>query len=159
MDKEKIIEENKKLVERYPFLIVRNRFTMEIVDGYDFSFTELDALPHGWSIAFGMRMLEELRTILEKADYVEKYRITQIKEKYGFLHWYDCGVPRSIGDEYNQWQNKYVKLSKETCIRCGEKAEYVSLGWISPYCCTCKKELENKICFVTLDEFQNGDWL
>ena len=82
MDKEKIIEENKKLVERYPFLIVRNRFTMEIVDGYDFSLTELDALPHGWSIAFGMRMLEELRTILEKADYVEKYRITQIKEKY-----------------------------------------------------------------------------
>ena len=37
---EKIIAENKRLVEEYPFLIPRNLFTDEIPDNYDYTYTE-----------------------------------------------------------------------------------------------------------------------
>ena len=44
MDTMKVIriEENKKLCKEFPFLIPRNRWTGEIPDDYDYTYTELD---------------------------------------------------------------------------------------------------------------------
>lgn len=38
---------NKELVEEFPFLLPRNRFTGEVPKDYDYSYTELDAMPEG----------------------------------------------------------------------------------------------------------------
>ena len=93
------VEENRKLVERSPFLLPRNYMNDQVEVGYDYSWTELDSLPDGWRIAFGSDMLEELREILIKGDYLDEYRILQIKEKFGSLRWYDNSFPLKIADE------------------------------------------------------------
>ena len=50
------IESNHKLIERFPFLIPRNRWTGKVPEDYDYSYTELDSMPDGWRKAFGEQM-------------------------------------------------------------------------------------------------------
>ena len=70
---------NKELIEKYPWLQIRNVWTNEKLDD---EFTWLDDLPEGWRKAFGLQMVEELDQILRKANYQDKYKIAQIKEKW-----------------------------------------------------------------------------
>lgn len=134
------IQSNKELIKKYPFLLPRNVWSGKPVEDFDFHYTELDSLPFGWKKAFGLQMVDELNEILKKGDYVELYRITDIKEKFGSLRWYDFGVPNTIFDEYNEWLNKYEKLSMDTCIECGKPSEYETKGWINFLCRDCAKK-------------------
>lgn len=106
--------------------------------------TELDAMPTGWRKAFGIQMCKDLKKVLKKHNYLYKYRIIQIKEKFGELRWYSCGSPR--GCEYPVIE-KYEELSGRTCISCGSPAKYITRGWISPYCesCVSKNETYDEI--------------
>ena len=90
-------------------------------------------------------MWDELKAILEKADYVDKFRFVQIKEKYGALRLYYEGVPEKIYDEIEEWEAKYDRLSEKTCIHCGKPVKYMSIGWISPWCEDCAKEINDTI--------------
>jgi hypothetical protein len=143
-------KENKRLCERYPFLIPRSWWTDEVLWEnknswyycHPYCITELDrGFPKGWYKAFGKDFLEELRAVLIKGDYLDKYRVVQIKEKYGSLRWYDNGVPAGIYDEVLDIISKYEELSERTCICCGRPATKISRGWISPYCDNCAMEL------------------
>lgn len=134
-----VIEENKKLCERYPFLIPRS-WTGEPIKDYAYEWTYLDDIPEGWKKAFGVQMCEELRNILIEADYLDKYQLAQVKEKFGCLRWYDNGYPESIDDKYNAWLTKYEALSRETCICCGKPGKMRHDGWISPWCDECYRE-------------------
>ena len=98
------------------------------------TYTELDAMPDGWRKAFGIPMCKEIKNELKKYNYLYKYRIMQIKEKFGTLRWYDNGSPN--GRVY-EIINKYEDISYHTCIVCGEPATKISKGWISPYCDNC----------------------
>jgi len=104
----------------------------EIIDRILFipTYTELDALEPGWYKAFGIQLCKELRTQLIKDHYLFKYRITQIKEKWGYLHWYDCGGSK----ELHAILEKYEDISYKTCIVCGKPATKLTGGWICPYC-------------------------
>lgn len=97
------------------------------------TFTELDAMETGWKNAFGIQMCKEIKVALKKNNCLRKYRITQIKEKYGSLRWYDAGAPKEVYEIIS----KYEQISAKTCIICGKPAEYISKGWISPYCGNC----------------------
>ena len=153
LDAEETKRKNRELCEKYPFLIPSNRWSgMRITEAegggfwpgdpeeipeYDYEFTELDDMPDGWRIAYGEQMCEELKNELleaggEKA--LNEYRITQIKEKYGGLRWYDSGCTERWHKEILP---KYAKLCQRTCIRCGKPAAYISTGWISPWCEDC----------------------
>ena len=137
----------KELKERYPFLIPRYRLTDEICEkrpcddaAWYENWTELDDMPDGWRRAFGEQMCEEIREALLKdggEQALSDYRITQIKEKFGFLHWYD----RNGNDDVQQIIRKYEDISEKTCIRCGKPATKISKGWISPFCDDCADEL------------------
>lgn len=94
------------------------------------TFTELDAMPSGWRKAFGIQMCKEIKAALKKNHYLYKYRIMQIKEKFGALRWYDDGAPSEVYDIIN----KYEDISYKTCIVCGKPATKLAGGWISPYC-------------------------
>lgn len=96
--------------------------------------TELDAMPEGWRKSFGIKMCKEIKQELKKHNYLYKYRITQIKEKFGSLRWYDAGSPKGC---INKIIDKYESISRYTCINCGAKAKYISKGWVSPYCENC----------------------
>ena len=126
------------MIKEFPFLLPRNRWTDAIGSDYDYSYNELWAMPDGWAIAFGYEMLCELRDALIEADYLDKYRITQIKEKWGGLRWYDFGAPEGA---FNVIE-KYGKLSYEICIYCGEPATHETYGWINYVCEKCLNEHE-----------------
>lgn len=142
-------EQNLELVQKFPFLLPRNRFTGEVVKDYDYEYTELDDMDDGWRYAFGEQMCQEIKDALVEEGCLDQYRIMQIKEKFGGLRWYDNGAPKKV-DEIIA---KYSALSEKTCVRCGEPATKESAGWISPYCNKCADELEKKgIRFVKLGE-------
>ena len=75
------------LINKYPFLMPKhwNCDTMqyEVDEDYDYIFTKLDEMPDGWKKAFGEMMCEEIKQELVRCNYLDKYMITQIKEKYG----------------------------------------------------------------------------
>lgn len=121
-----IIEHNKKLIEEYPFL--------KIDDNCDtIDYTWLDYMPIGWRIAFGEQLCKEIKEELLKHNELDSYKIIQIKEKFGGLRWYDnSGLP---GMQFII--AKYEALSEKTCINCGKPANWISKGWISPYCDDC----------------------
>ena len=98
------------------------------------SYTELDDMPDGWRKAFGIQMCKEIKNELKKYNYLYKYRIMQIKEKFGTLRWYDNGSPNGC---VNPIIIKYENISGRTCIVCGKPATKISKGWISPYCDQC----------------------
>ena len=100
-------------------------------------YTELDALDKGWRKAFGIRICKDIkRSLLREGGRkrLKEYRIMQIKEKYGFLHWYDANGNIEIMREIIP---KYEELSYHTCINCGKPATKRSTGWICPYCDDC----------------------
>jgi len=148
---ERTKEENKALCECYPFLIPWNRWSgkriTEAQDGgywpgkpddvpeYDYEYTEADEMPDGWWIAFGEQMCEEIRDALIEDGDLDRYRVVQIKEKYGALCWYDNGV--KINSRVHDIIRKYENISAYTCIVCGKPATKITLGWISPFCDDC----------------------
>jgi hypothetical protein len=127
------VELNKKMVEEFPFLLPKNRFSGEVSEDYDYTYTELDALEYGWKKAFGYDLLCELRDALVKANYLQDYFIAQIKEKYGTLRWYDFGAP----EEAYKILRKYENLSAQYCYICGNPVAYETSGWINYVCEDC----------------------
>ena len=110
------------LVNKYPFLIPkywnRDSMTYEADKDYDYTLTELDAMPDGWRKAFGEMMCEEIKDELVKHNCLDEYLILDIKEKFGQLRWYDNGTP--IGCNVSQIIDKYSVLSENICIICGK---------------------------------------
>ena len=130
---------NKKLIERYPFLVPRDWETGEIADNYDNSYTMLDEMPDGWRLAFGTEMLEELREILVRHNILHNYIVQQIKEKFGALRWYGKGVSAETFEEHKAWLDKYSMESAYTCIGCGKPATRITTDYILPFCEECVK--------------------
>lgn len=100
------------------------------------TYNELDAMDEGWMRAFGIDICKDVRKCLIKNGGFKllfKYRITQIKEKFGGLRWYDAGCPRELYDVIGKYEN----ISFHTCICCGKPAKYITSGWICPYCEDC----------------------
>lgn len=134
---------NKSLIEKYPWLIPRSRRTGKVTDHYDYTWTELDAMPKGWREAFGELLCKEIQEELEKYDFVEKYMIIQIKEKDAELRWYDDGYPS--GSKLHDIISNYSALSSYICIRCGKlDVPCVGNGWIVPMCENCFKKTSVK---------------
>lgn len=147
---EALKEYNRKLTERYPFLIPWNRFSGKLIttdeDGYwpgspearpeyDFERTELDAMPDGWRIAFGEQMCEELREELLRTGELETFRIVELKEKYGSMRLYPTTTKRD--SKVHEIILKYEKLSEEICLHCGKPVRWETGGWITFICDEC----------------------
>ena len=121
-------------IEKYPLQIIH----------FPTYYTELDSMDKGWKDAFGMNFCKDLRKVLIRTGGYKllfRFRILQIKEKYGRLEVYCIGY----NDEINKVISKYSKLSEKTCIRCGKPATWISKGWISPYCDDCVPDKINAI--------------
>lgn len=165
---EEIKQRNRELCARYPFLIPTNRWSgkritdcaagekgfwpgnPDEIPEYDYERTELDDMPDGWRKAFGEAICQEIMDELVAHNLVDDYRITQIKEKWGFLHWYDNGCTSKIWKEIIP---KYEELSMRTCIHCGKPATKISTGWISPWCDECAKDIRDRM--VPIEEYFN----
>lgn len=121
-------------IEKYPLQIIH----------FPTYYTELDSMDKGWKDAFGMNFCKDLRKALIRTGGYKllfRFRILQIKEKYGRLEVYCMGY----NDEIDKVISKYSKLSEKTCIRCGKPATWISKGWISPYCDDCVPDKINAV--------------
>ena len=78
------IEYNKELLTEFPFLLPRNVWTGELDEDYDYSYTLLDFAPVGWKKLF-LQCCRDLAIQLTKERKLNKFRFTQIKEKYNTL--------------------------------------------------------------------------
>lgn len=127
------IEQNKSLVGRYPFLLPRNVWTDEVSKDYDYSYIRgIGEIPDGWEKLF-LQMCEDIRQPLIDADYLEKFRFSQIKEKYNSMRCYHFGAPQEVEDILS----KYEMMAGYVCTRCGKPAVYESKGYIASYCADC----------------------
>lgn len=125
-------EINKRIIERYPYLLPRNVWTDKIDDDYDYSYIRSCEIPDGWNRLF-LQLCEDIREPLIKVDYLEKFRFSQIKEKYGRLECYTFGE----SDEVHDILSKYRAMSKHVCNQCGKPAEYMTTDYILPFCSDC----------------------
>lgn len=46
-------ELNKLMIEEFPFLLPRNRWTDEVSEDFSYSYNEFSWMPRGWAAAFG----------------------------------------------------------------------------------------------------------
>lgn len=135
---------NFRLIFKYPFIYPRNVWNGK-KNSHFFGFTILDFIPRGWRKAFGLQLCEDIRKALEVMPKDERntFWIYSIKEKWGSIR-IDCSwYIKEIEDVIS----KYEKLSEVTCINCGKPAEYLTCGYILPYCkdCVPKKNKKRKI--------------
>lgn len=82
LSKQKILNKNKVLCEKYPFLVPRWGYDEKTPDDYDYSYTWLDSLPVGWR-TLAIMMCEELREELIRCNFLNEYMIIEAKEKFG----------------------------------------------------------------------------
>lgn len=131
-------KEIKELVEKYPFLLPRNVWTDKLDDDYDYSYCWFkNDIPQGWWKRWGLAYLDDLKEVLEKYDFLDKFRFLQVKEKFGGLRAYNSGAP----EEWFSHEYAWEYISKHTCVKCGEfPARLIDDGWVSPWCDDCFKK-------------------
>ena len=128
---------NEELLKEYPFLSISNSIYPEYF--YNFDDTLLDDMPSGWRKRFGLQMCADIKQALEKNNIIiELYKVFQVKEKFGELHWYDNNICEDVKDIVDT----YCFISKYVCCNCGDIHDIkLSNGWICPYCEKCREKL------------------
>ena len=127
---------NKQLIEKYPFLLPKNVFTEELPTDYDYSFTWLDLMPEPCKKNFGEQMCEEIKIVLNEEGLLEKFRIFDIKEKYGTLHLYSNFTTDKLDEVIRKYENRSMMI----CVHCGKPTKWVSKGYILFLCDECKTD-------------------
>lgn len=118
-----------------------------------YSHTWYDDISHGWQVAFGKQLSDELLKVgskfigKPKADgtpttWPDILSFTQIKQKWGWLELYASAIP-----EIDHVLEKYHFMSTFYCEECGRKSKYMSDGWVQYLCKRCfdkKKRHEHR---------------
>lgn len=132
------MENIKELIEKYQFLLPRNVWTDKLEEDYDYSYCWFkDDIPQGWWKFFGLVYLDDLKEVLEKYDFLDKFRFLQVKEKFGGLRAYNSGAP----EEWFSHEHAWEYISEHTCINCGKfPVRMRDDGWVCPWCDDCFKE-------------------
>lgn len=125
-------QRNKELIERYPYLLPRDAWTGEVIEDYDYTWIEDCELPYGWRRLF-LQMCEDIRQPLIDADYLDKFRFSQVKEKYNRMECYTLGAPEAVHDIIS----KYTMMACYVCSRCGKPATFETDGYVASYCDDC----------------------
>ena len=110
-------EQRKQLIQIYTYLEVRNVWTDEPCDNYSIH-GEFE-LPRGWLRLF-LLYCKHLREDLKKHNQLDKFKFSQIKEKYGTMRLYNLGLP----DSAHQLTSIYESFSEYICEQCGDFASY-----------------------------------
>ena len=135
------LKKNKVKYYKYKFLTWFDGKILDRLFPYP-AYTEWDNLKQypGWYKAFGQELLDEIYQQLKKEGLLYKFRIRDIKEKFGVLEIYT----NHISDGVYNIISKYRNRSWNTCIYCGKPSEVYTTGWISPYCEKCVKDFNKK---------------
>lgn len=135
---------NYELCMKYPILV-----PSEADDLYNYDYTILDSMPEGWRKAFGEDWARELQDAVNKLSEEDRaeWCILDIKEKFGWLDQTFSGY----SDDIRAVEQKYTRLSRCTCIRCGSPATKLSCGWVNPFCDMCAEEIGGYVRFIDIN--------
>ena len=133
------------LFKKYPFLNPLQNLQTKGFHLCFYTYSLLDCMPKGWNKAFGLQMAKEIKQWLKEHN-VTDYEVTDVKEKWGRLHWYDNGPSQLYGDVIA----KYEIMSLDLCVRCGKKASHVSRGYMLPFCEDCMQKEKSTRNFIEL---------
>lgn len=129
------IEQNKKLVEEFPFLKPCNIWTGKAIDNYNYEYINgIGDLPKGWERLF-LLFCKYLKKELVSYNYLEEFKFSQIKEKYGSMRLYNNGYPKE--SKISELEYIFEHLSTYVCEDCGNIAKYTTPGWITQLCQKC----------------------
>lgn len=136
---------------RYPFLAnIDDIMNDKDIEPNDFCHIELFDMPIGWCSAFGLELLEDIKTILLSygKSALNDYNILQVKEKFGTLHWYfscSCEGEPTPWNILHMLNGVYEAVSEVCCIKCGTYANVYMYngGWICPVCIDCRQTDSN----------------
>lgn len=127
-------EEEKLIVEKYPFLHIRNiDGTIDINAKFPMINPEI---PNGWYELF-FQFCDDLKEVLIEEGYLDTFYFVQIKEKYNRL---ECYSGHFETDKISQVLRKYEYLSQFVCTECGSPATKVTTGYIASICDDCWKD-------------------
>lgn len=95
-------------------------------------------MPEGWWQAFGEQMSKDIENEVKtwSQEQQKEFKIIDVKEKWGILTVYVTIET----DEIERIISRYERLSRYTCIHCGQPAMWISKGWFAPYCDNCARE-------------------
>lgn len=140
------VEQNKALIECFPFLKPRNLWTDEVPEDWSYDYLRgTYEMPQGWHRLF-LLYCKHIGRVLARADYLDRFRLCEIKEKYGTLEVYNSGYPKSIEKEMEELESSYRRISKYICQVCGKVAKYQTIGWVASFCeeCLLNKSFNNE---------------
>lgn len=132
------VEQNKELVDKYPFLWPRyldNENFGKKWEPYNYEYTELDNLPDGWVNSWVLNFLEEINEILIEKDLLDNYFIVRMSQElwHKFKYKANIDIP-----EIEELVEKYSKNLDNYCIFCGKPPVYKST-WGFYACKECAK--------------------
>lgn len=128
-------QENKRLIQKYPFLMIKDNSVCPWCRQGAYEHTWLDDMPDGWRLGFAEKMCDELLEVL--GEYADKWIIYQLKEKYGELVIYHGDVPEDVYNKVEAVIDKYADISEKTCVQCGAPGVMRKGGWELPWCDEC----------------------
>lgn len=97
----------------------------------------VDDVPPGWRNIL-LETFRKIDKVLKEKNLLETYKIVQVKEKYGYGRIYDNVVDDDIAKIISEFEH----VTAMTCCECGKPAEWISNGWICPWCSECKEKLK-----------------
>lgn len=146
------IEENRRLVKKYPFLIPFN-YRHNMCE-YTYEFTYANLIPYGWRTAFGEQMFDEILAVFDDdSAAMDVFCIADIKDKYGELRMYFffddymeeneeiLAKHKTYSEKIEEITDKYTKLSRDICINCGAAAANVRGYESLPLCEKCRNNI------------------
>lgn len=121
-------------LNKYKYAAAHSPWTGEIIfDDNGEMLSEDTCLPTGWKELF-WQCMEDIYEPLKKANLLDKFFFTQVKEKYGSMRLYNNGATQEVLDIIAA----YEYLSEYVCEQCGKPADLCSAwGWIEQYCEEC----------------------
>lgn len=126
-------EQRKQLIDIYPYLQPRNVWSDKIPEDYNYEYIRGEhEVPDGWMRLF-LLYCKAIRPILVSNNYLNQFRFSQVKEKYGTLRLYNFGYCGGMEDI----EFLYTGYSEFVCQRCGKPAKYSTIGWIEQLCAEC----------------------
>lgn len=133
------VEQNKKLIEKYPFLLPRNLWTDEVSKDYDYTWTLANNLPDGW-YRLVLLFCKDAYSKMSEAER-KKFRFSDIKEKYGTLRLNNFGANEAVC----KLITLYEHYSYNVCLGCGKLSTKESAGWwIASYCDDCAEHVKSE---------------
>lgn len=141
------IEDEKKIIEKYPFLSARNN-SGEIDKNAKFPMMALE-IPDGWYSLF-FQMCDDLMPVLKKEHLLSDFYFIQVKEKFNNL----VCCPSVSSPKIDKILLKYHEMARFVCAKCGKPAVWETKGYILSFCDAClershRHEAKDRLIFQT----------